>query len=351
MNEHKPGRLEAWGEQQVFSYLKETTSTLSLDAVTRLSLAASFIIGFLLTVGLVLVEVFYFPDMSNALNDLTGLAIFIAANIVLVGLEFYALFKIGFYSVALYIKHSGLDVHQPELKLSLSRAILEIPEPGIHRLGLDPYKNRKKSHYLMLVLYKMKTFATSFLAKLVVRKLLARTGFRAYSSLIAAPVTGFWDAWVMGVTLREARTRISGRLFASALLSYLKDNDKAAQLSDSMYECLIRLVAVRLVLFEEYNVNLDYLIAGLAKQHSVRFDSFQNLADSQTLLSIVNQLEAAEREQIEPIILFIFALKRKRLSEEEISLLNGLNLELNAFKTARESLDQFQLPIALSAFK
>jgi hypothetical protein len=147
MNEHTPGRLEVWGEQQVFSFLEHNKSTLSLKASTRLSLMASFAIGFLLTV---------------ALNNLDGLAIFILANVVLVGLEFYLLFKIGFYSVALYIKHSGLDAHHPELKLSLSRAILEIPEPGIHRLGLDPYKNRGKSHYLMLILYKMKTFATGF---------------------------------------------------------------------------------------------------------------------------------------------------------------------------------------------
>ena len=343
MSEHKPGRLETWGEQQVLAYLENNKSTLSLKTSTRLSLLASFVIGFLLTVALVLVEIFYFPDMTDALNNLTGLAIFILANIALVGLEFYLLFIIGFYSVAVYIKHSGLDAHQPELKLSLSRAILEIPEPGIHRLGLDPYKDRRKSHYLMLILYKMKTFATSFLAKLLVRKLLARTGFRAYSSLIAAPVTGFWDAWVMGVTLREARSRISGRLLVIKLLEYMKGNYNLDD-DDPACEYLIRLIAVRLVLFEEYNVNLDYLIAEVSQYYKDKFNSLQDVSDPQRLLNCRQNLAKDQLPELEDIATALFALKRKRLSDVESQLLNELSLKKQKIKIARSELDQFQLP-------
>jgi hypothetical protein len=348
MNQHTPGRLEVWGEQQVFSFLENNKSTLSLKASTRLSLMASFAIGFLLTVALVLVEVFYFPDMTDALNNLDGLAIFILANVVLVGLEFYLLFKIGFYSVALYIKHSGLDAHHPELKLSLSRAILEIPEPGIHRLGLDPYKNRGKSHYLMLILYKMKTFATGFLAKLLVRKLLARTGFRAYSSLVAAPVTGFWDAWVMGVTLREAKTRISGRMLAMKLLEYMKENYPIHDDDNPACEYLIRLIAVRLVLFEEYNVNLDYLIAEVSELYAVKFNGLKDVSDTQLLLLSRQGLTENQFAELSDITRALFALKRKRLSEVEKQLLDQLNIPVHQVKAARSELDQFKLPTLIT---
>lgn len=342
LNQHQPGKLEAWGAQQVFAYAGNTASQMSAEKVTRLSLFASFMIGFWLTVALVLVEVFYFPDMMDAANNLSGLAIFIVANIVLVGLEFYLLFKIGFYCVAAYVRHSGLDMTQPELKLSLSRAILEIPEPGISRLGLDPYQYRRKSHYVMLILYKMKTFATSFLAKLLVRKLLARTGFRAYSSLVAAPVTGFWDAWVMAVTLREARTRIAGRAFVLAMIDYFEQNP-------ALQEYLLRLVAVRVVIFEEYNVNLDYLIAALAERRPDLIESIQDLSDMNALVNCHGALSAQQKTQLNNTTTHLFALKRKKLSENENKLLAQLVVENNHIKSARQQLDQFQLPLELQA--
>jgi hypothetical protein len=181
-----------------------------------------------------------------------------------------------------------------------------------------------------------------------VRKLLARTGFRAYSSLVAAPVTGFWDAWVMGVTLREAKTRISGRMLAMKLLEYMKENYPIHDDDNPACEYLIRLIAVRLVLFEEYNVNLDYLIAEVSELYAVKFNGLKDVSDTQLLLLSRQGLTENQLAELSDITRALFALKRKRLSDIEKQLLDQLNIPVHQVKAARSELDQFKLPTLIT---
>ncbi len=335
--------LEMWGEKQVQYYLSKNRPShknVSYLQATRISWLVSFLIGFLLTGALITIEIYYFPSMHDSKENLAGLGIYFLANILLVGLEFYMLFKVGFRCVAFYIYKSTLDLQQGELKLSLSRAILEIPEPGMNRYGLDPYKYRHKSHYVVLILYKLKAFATTFLAKVLVRKLLARSGFRVYSAFVAAPVTGFWDAWVMGVTLREARIRISGRLYVISVLKYLDDRDA---ITNELKCFMVRLVAVRLVMFGEYNINLDYFITMLDESTNSPIELIEDVSSVEELKNRFSRLNDQEKDIGRRVASILLAFKRKKLSIHEKRLMKDLSISDFSFFQARKSLDEFSI--------
>jgi hypothetical protein len=127
------------------------------------------------------------------------------------------------------------------------------------------------------------------------------------------------------------------------LLEYMKDNYNLHD-DDPACEYLIRLIAVRLVLFEEYNVNLDYLIAEVSQYYGDQFNSLQDVSDPQQLLNCRQNLTTSQLSELEEIATALFALKRKRLSDVESQLLNKLSLKAQQIKTARSELDQFQLP-------
>jgi hypothetical protein len=292
-------------------------------------------VGFFTTAVFIGLEINFFSQIRETHSDIVMWVFYGYINFLLVLLEFVLLLNMGFIGAAYYIRQAGKGV-SPDLIKSISRAVLEVPEPEVYRYGINPYKYRSRFYYLLLMIYKIKVFISSFVAKLLMRKILSRTVLRTYSAFIAAPITGFWNAWVMLSTMKEVRIRLSSRL---CVFKILKDVEKVK--SPSFIIFIIRVAAVRLMLFGRYNVNLDLLLIELSKTFEESFLSIKELDDIHLMKEQYEKLSLEEKCFARNIILLLWSFKRKKLSKNERSLLVYFDVDNASVKEKRDVLCDF----------
>lgn len=150
-----------------------------------------------------------------------------------------ALFEIAYlYIVCIKAAHqiaAVCDVYlieNPEsdanLGLSLVRAAMEIPHPSDADAHVSPHRYASKWKLIgIAILYKAKILLTNALAKVIVRKTIARGVARAWLEFIAVPITALWNGIVTYWIVREARVRALGHLTVEAVLPSLNLNDVA----------------------------------------------------------------------------------------------------------------------------
>jgi len=332
--------LENWGLYHINRYLNANNhlfSRLSLQQVTKIAIGISFVVGFLITLMVVIADILFFAELSQVLASARLLLFFVLLNIGLIVIEFWLLFHIGFQIVARYIlileKHYPVD---QTLKKSLVRAVLELNEPYIKRFGLNPYRHLNKHSWLKILLYKTKVILSNFIAKLIARKVLSRVGLRAYAPLISTLITGWWDAWIQKAVLTEVRFRLSGRLYAVRLL----DAVHSASPRQDWLEVLIRLVAVRIELFGTYNINLDYLITRLDRSLVVSTSELADLFDIERLQALYSRLPRIEQDKLAEIACLLIAFKQSKLSKQESDLLLFFNVDHESFKQTKQQFNQ-----------
>lgn len=105
---------------------------------------------------------------------------------------------------------------------ALARAALELPNPLETPYRLDPHREVSKPRLLVAtLLYKLKVGLTSFLLKLILRRLFSRAALRLWLVFVSVPVTAAWNAVVAFRVIREARVRVIGPSAARELTARL----------------------------------------------------------------------------------------------------------------------------------
>jgi hypothetical protein len=176
----------------------------------------------------------------------------------------------------------------------LARAALEVPDPIIHYLGIDPLKHVPKTQLLFIgVLYKAKVLLSSLLIKFILVRVFGKGSSRLGFQWIAIPVTGIWDAFVMYKVAKEARLRLFGSRLAHHIADEIMQPDLMNNLSSNAKEAAIRAVATMMVLSQNHHPNMLVLLVKLCQTFDIQ-DSHQydNWAD---FLALLNQLPLPER--------------------------------------------------------
>ena len=331
--------LETWGVYYIDNYIDNNRfhfPALSPEKVTKIALWLSFLVGFLATLVTVLFDLILIADQPLLSVAPTVLALIAVVNVLVIVLEFWLLFHIGFIVSARYIREAeqqqslGTDIRQ-----TLVRAVLELDEPAPEQsYGLNPYRKRSRHYWLLLALYKVKVLFSNVLAKVLLRKIVGRTGARTYVPLISTIITGFWDAWVQASVLKEVRLRISARLYILGIISTLKQSDP----SQDYVKTLARMVAVRIELFGDYNANLDYLLNQIESHYSGSVSNQDKLFKTNLFLASYTKLSTSEQKNISQIACRLMALKRGLLSKEEKKVLKKLDIDASELDIHRRAM-------------
>ncbi|MGC4121907.1 MAG: hypothetical protein QM765_46465 [Myxococcales bacterium] len=110
------------------------------------------------------------------------------------------------------------------LAVALTRAALELPDPAAPVFGIDPLRGASRLQLVAAAaLYKLKVSLSTFLAKLLVRRMLGRAALRTLIPFVAVPVTALWNAVVCARVLRQARLRTFGPSAAAELVGFALD--------------------------------------------------------------------------------------------------------------------------------
>ena len=121
----------------------------------------------------------------------------------------------------------------------LARAALEVPDPVIHYLGIDPFKHLSRSKlFLVAAFYNAKVILSSMAVKYVLIRFAGKGEARAAFSWVAIPITGLWDAFTLYKVAHEARLRLFGHKLAEHIVTDIL-NDEMIQLHAAKELCTL----------------------------------------------------------------------------------------------------------------
>ncbi|TGL51339.1 hypothetical protein EHQ59_10555 [Leptospira kemamanensis] len=333
---YKPGILEQWGRRVLIS-LRTTAKKEETKGETRFSDVSkrllfwgsfwSFWIGFFPSVLFVYLSVFLpsfswetFPKISYE-----GLFWFLTLLTIVTVIEFYLLFRLGFYLSYQMAKAADMELaDEPELITPIpgmmARLVLEIPDPRIRLYGIDPYKHlNERALFFRTVLYKSKVFLSNVFAKLMLKVILGRTSLRFLIEYISGPITGIWDAVTTYIILFELRKRIITRKLADSILLQIKSKTRNPKLIESV----LRSVALSIVYTKTFHPNFEYLLFGLLGLLPNR-ENLGNLDDWEHFVLSLQGLSKEEKKW--PVSVFaICASFDGKLNAEELNAFVGLS--------------------------
>lgn len=179
----------------------------------------------------------------------------------------------------------------------LSRTALELPDPELHILGIDPFKRISKKNLLILgLLYKLKIVLTNFISKFLLRTFIGKTIAGISINYIALPVECFWNAVVIRRVVKEARLR----MFGFALCNYIADevmHDKVLdQLSKEAIDGCMRAIGNAVVMTQNYHPNMIILL--LRFEHLLHVDHARRFDDWKLFLETLRKVSQKERNLI-----------------------------------------------------
>jgi hypothetical protein len=143
------------------------------------------------------------------------------------------------------------------IAVGLARAALEVPNPHYVVHGVDPYalmpKWRLLAHNL---LYKAKVGASSFILRIIMRRLFARAALRGYIPLLAIPLYAIWNAWITWRVVNEARLRALGPGAIRTVAGMLRNRKDAG--SDNVREAILQ--GVGEIVMRGYDAHPNYIM-------------------------------------------------------------------------------------------
>ena len=313
--EEEPGFLEKIGVKY-YRYLADKSGTadmqnISIDDlppditlrtlagnITGFAAVIAFAIGALTTFVSIWVEWTYKGSMdSSAYYLLYG-----SSLVIMLAIEMAVLFWLGLktvYSLACLTGHNQTakgsclpgDDAVPNI---LARAALEVPDPIIHYLGIDPLKHLSKSKlFLVAFLYKAKVVLSGLAVKFLLIRLFGKGEARAAFSWIAIPITGLWDAFTLYKVAREARLRLFGNKLAEHIVNDMLTEELIAQLSPKAREGSVRAVATMMVLAQNYHPNMLVLLLRLCDTFQI--DDSKEYDNWEGFLTLLQEVTIHER--------------------------------------------------------
>ncbi|NOQ64052.1 MAG: hypothetical protein GQ582_06025 [Methyloprofundus sp.] len=266
--------------------------------ITAFAAIIAFAVGSITTFITIWVEWTYQGSMSSGYYYL----LYISVLIVMLLIEMSVLYWLGLktaYSLACLTGHNqtAADSCLPgddAIPNILARAALEVPDPVISYLGIDPAKHLSKSKIFMVAfLYKAKVLLSSLAVKFILVRFIGKGEARYSFSWVAIPITGIWDAFTIYKVAREARLRLFGNKLAKHIANDILNDELIAQLSPKAREGAIRAVATMMVLAQNYHPNMLVLLLRLCQ--SFEIDDSHEYDDWDEFLQLLEEVSPEER--------------------------------------------------------
>jgi len=238
------------------------------NVIVRNATIIAFLIGAIVTIPLVLFEVAYYEKLSLYQFYLQyGFYAFLSLIIELILLYLLTLHSI--YALVHLIGQYPQDKDELPIVYRIDRILirsaLELEEPILEFMGINPQKNISKSTmFLSAILYKSKVILSSFLAKKILKAIIPRASARSIIiPFVGVLIVAFWDAYVINRSIKDAKLRLFGYYFSKYLIDtiLLQKNSNKEFLID--LEGAVRAIASIMVLSKSNHPNNLLLLVRL----------------------------------------------------------------------------------------
>ena len=265
--------------------------------ITLFAAVIAFSIGALTTMVSLWFEWQYHGQLSTALYYTCYVLLILAMLVVEMAVLFWLGLKTTHALACLTGDHrsqeSPLLPEMDTVPNILARAALEVPDPVIHYLGIDPLKHVPKSKLLFVgLLYKVKVVLSNSLVNFILMGIFGKGSSRLGFAWVAIPITGLWDAFVIYKVTREARLRLFGHRLAQHMASEIAQPEIMDNLSPKAKEGAIRAVATMTVLSQNYHPNMLVLLVKMCQTFEIENTAqYDNWGDFLALLPTVTEKE------------------------------------------------------------
>ena len=319
--------MEKWAYNKIIKYLnllKLRKTTIDIKKEIKITVFYSFLIGAFATIPIVLSEIYFIGNDFSLKNlDVLNIIIYIFILIVSVILEFYFLYIIGFKIISKIIfvenKLLKIKINEDTFFQTLARSSIEYPEPNKNLYGINTSKYKSKNKFLITFIYKIKIMLSNFILKLIIKKLLSRGAFRGLASFVAIPVTGLWDAFIVSKIIKEVKFKIKTNIKILKLLEIERKN----------IEEELKILSFRILLYGEYNYNLEYLLNEMIYKNNGNFKFIEDEVENYFNINFV------KKENIN-FVIEIFSFKQKKLNKREIEFLEYNNILRETIKKQKD---------------
>lgn len=218
-----------WLERTAVSFLRERNGrieekirrldTAAIDEIRRLERSTILIAAFsgLLSGALIGgLEVWLNVSMPDAYETVEGILRywipFILGSVLVSAVEIVFLYwlvlgRVGQISDIAGIRLSEAAVEQV-IAVALSRAALDVPDPREPFFGIDPLARVPRWKLVLFALaYRLKIGVTSFVIRLLLRRILGRAAVRTLIPMVAIFVYSVWNAIIIAWIMRASRLR------------------------------------------------------------------------------------------------------------------------------------------------
>jgi hypothetical protein len=216
--------------------------------------------------------------------------------------EFYFLFYISLRAVHQVSRLVHLREHHHEslagglfaVRNILARAALEIQDPELRILGIDPFKRISRKNLIVLgLLYKGKIIASNLILKAVLRNVIGMEIFGVSILYVALPVEVFWNSVVIRKVIHEARLRVFGHALAGRIAEAVEHDGYLEKLSPAAKHGCLRAIGNAVVMTQNYHPNMVILL--LRFQELLEIREGDRFDDWESFLETLKSIPAPER--------------------------------------------------------
>jgi hypothetical protein len=171
---------------------------------------------------------------------------------------------------------------------------LELPDPVVRYLGVDPMKYISKPKLVLVgFLYKAKVMLTTVAAKFILQRLGGKLASRVGLAWLSVPVAALWNLIVMVQVVQEARLRLYGHRLAYYLIEEVMTDAFVGRLSPLARDGAIRAISTMMVMTQSYHPNMLILLYQFSRDLSVQDQG--DYDDWTRFLAVLQQVSDGER--------------------------------------------------------
>lgn len=225
-----------------------------------------------------------------------------AVTLVSILIEFYLLFIIALKAVyevsdIINMQANPKDFLQSgvfSVKNILARTALELPDPELKILGIDPFKRISKKNLLVLgLIYKAKIFVTNFVLKYGLKFSVGETIYGIPILYEALFVEAFWNGVVLKRVVYEARLRLFGFALANHIADSVIKNKHLDLLTPTAEIGSMRAIGNAVVMTQNYHPNMMLLL--MEFQQLLNLSEENKYDDWEMFLQTLQNVTADER--------------------------------------------------------
>lgn len=261
----------------------------------------------------------------------------IGATLIFIIIELYILFIIALKLVYDISKIVDIGANENDflkegifsIESILARTALEIPDPELEILGIDPFKRiSKKNLFVIGLIYKAKIFLTNFILRNILYLLIGSNIMGISILYIALPVECFWNIVVIKRVINEARLRLFGFALANKIIAKMKSDNILSQLSIKAKAGCMRAIGNAVVMTQNYHSNMIILLVSF--QQLLEITKEDKYDDWSIFVNTLNEVN--ERERYFLLDLFTIAAafdgKLSKLEKENLKEVYKENLTI-----------------------